>query len=109
MSKIKIYGTAYGGKWDKLHDCNRRIYNTVGISPTLTCCGGGNTEVKICEKQIPKVKIRKLTPKECFRLMDFDDEDYEKAKAVNSNSQLYKQAGNSIVVSVLEHIFGEML
>lgn len=71
--------------------------------------GGGNTEVKICEKQIPKVKIRKLTPKECFRLMDFDDEDYEKAKAVNSNSQLYKQAGNSIVVSVLEHIFGEML
>ena len=37
-----------------------------------------------------QVRIRKLTPKECFRLMDFDDEDFEKAAQVNSNSQLYK-------------------
>lgn len=56
-----------------------------------------------------QVRIRKLTPKECFRLMDFDDEDFEKAAKVNSNSQLYKQAGNSIVVAVLKAIFGEML
>lgn len=55
------------------------------------------------------VRIRKLTPKECWRLMGFTDEDYEKAKEVNSDSQLYKQAGNSIVVNVLEAIFKEML
>ena len=41
--------------------------------------------------------------------MGFDDEDYEKAKTVNSDSQLYKQAGNSIVVDVLEAIFKEMM
>lgn len=54
------------------------------------------------------LRIRKLTPKECFRLMGFDDEDFEKAEAVNSNTQLYKQAGNSIVVDVLENIFSEL-
>lgn len=54
-------------------------------------------------------RIRKLTPKECWRLMDFDDADFEKAEKVNSNAQLYKQAGNSIVVSVLEVIIGEMV
>ena len=52
-----------------------------------------------------KVRIRRLTPKECWRLMDFPDEAYEKAAQVNSNTQLYKQAGNSIVVACLEHIF----
>lgn len=51
------------------------------------------------------LRIRKLTPKECWRLMGFSDEDFEKASKVNSNSQLYKQAGNSIVVNVLEEIF----
>lgn len=55
------------------------------------------------------LKIRKLTPKECWRLMGFDDSDFEKAEAVNSNTQLYKQAGNSIVVDVLEYIFGALL
>lgn len=48
--------------------------------------------------------VRKLTPKECYRLMGFDDEDFVKAEAVNSNTQLYKQAGNSIVVDVVEHL-----
>ena len=55
------------------------------------------------------VRIRKLTPKECWRLMGFDDEDFDRAKEVNSDTQLYKQAGNSIVVDVLEAIFKEML
>src|SRR5574344_1824835 len=54
-------------------------------------------------------KIRKLTPKECSRLMGFDDEDFEKASQVNSNAQLYKQAGNSIVVNVLEEILTNLL
>lgn len=57
-----------------------------------------------------KIKIRKLTPKECWRLMGFTDNDFEKAKiAGNSNTQLYKQAGNSIVVKVLEKIFKNLL
>lgn len=56
-----------------------------------------------------KYRIRKLTPKECFRLMDFDDADYEAASKVNSDTQLYKQAGNSIVVAVLEEIFRQMI
>jgi len=54
-------------------------------------------------------RIRKLTPKECWRLMAFTDEDFHKAEQVNSNTQLYKQAGNSIVVKVLESIFKQML
>ena len=54
------------------------------------------------------LRIRKLTPKECWRLMGFDDEDFEKASKVNSNTQLYKQAGNSIVVNVLAAIFKEL-
>ena len=54
------------------------------------------------------LRIRKLTPKECWRLMGFDDEDFYKAEAVNSNSQLYKQAGNSIVVDVIEKIYEKL-
>ena len=53
-------------------------------------------------------RIRKLTPRECWRLMGFDDIDFDKAAKVNSNSQLYKQAGNSIVVNVLEAILREL-
>ena len=55
------------------------------------------------------LRIRKLTPKECWRLMGFDDEDYEKAAKANSNTQLYKQAGNSIVVNVLMAIFKQLI
>ena len=54
-------------------------------------------------------RIRKLTPKECWRLMGFDDKDFEKAEKVNSSTQLYKQAGNSIVVNVLEGILRNLL
>ena len=54
------------------------------------------------------LRIRKLTPKECFRLMGFNDSDYEAASKVVSNSQLYKQAGNSIVVDVLYYILIEL-
>lgn len=54
-------------------------------------------------------RIRKLTPLECWRLMGFDDDDFYKAAQVNSNTQLYKQAGNSIVVNVLEGILTNLL
>ena len=68
----------------------------------MTTCGGGNTQVKIKDGN----NIRKLVPLEYWRLMSFDDEDFYKAQNVGiSNSQLYKQAGNSIVVKVLEKIF----
>ena len=55
------------------------------------------------------LRIRKLTPKECWRLMGFDDSDFDKASKVNSNTQLYKQAGNSIIVNVLYYILKELL
>lgn len=54
-------------------------------------------------------RVRKLTPRECWRLMGFSDEDFAKARPTNSDTQLYKQAGNSIVVPVLEAIFREMI
>ena len=59
-------------------------------------------------KEPRSLRIRKLTPKECWRLMGFADEDLEKAERVCSNTQLYKQAGNSIVVNVLMAIFKEL-
>jgi len=55
------------------------------------------------------LRIRKLTPCECWLLMGFDKADFKKAEAVNSNTQLYKQAGNSIVVNVLEAILTNLL
>ncbi len=58
---------------------------------------------------VDNLRIRKLTPLECWRLMGIDDEDFYKAQSVVSNSQLYKQAGNSIVVDVLVEIFRGLL
>lgn len=55
------------------------------------------------------LRIRKLTPRECWRLMDISDDDYDKASKVCSNSQLYKQAGNAIVVNVLVQIFKNLI
>lgn len=53
--------------------------------------------------------VRKLTPRECWRLMGFTDSDFDKARAVCSDTQLYKQAGNSIVVNVLEEILKKLV
>lgn len=75
-------------------------------APTLRASRYG-LKVKECD-EMNNLKIRKLTPKECYRLMGFDDEDFYKAEAVNSNSQLYKQAGNSIVVDVIEKIYEKL-
>lgn len=58
---------------------------------------------------VENLRIRKLTPKECFRLMGFNDQEFERAAKVSSNAQLYKQAGNSIVVNVLVEIFRKLL
>ena len=81
---------------------NRDERTYYDYSPTLRADRNG---LKVCNN----LHIRKLTPKECFRLMGFDDESFQKAEVVNSNTQLYKQAGNSIVVDVLEELFCMML
>ena len=82
-------------------DISCRAYKEGKISGTVTTC----EVMKILTNDLA---IRKLTPKEYWRLMGFEDEDFEKASKVNSNTQLYKQAGNSIVVNVLVEIFRQM-
>lgn len=67
---------------------------------TITAQG----QLGVLMESYPTVRIRKLTPKECWRLQGFTDEQFEKAAAVNSNSQLYKQAGNAVTVNVVEEI-----
>lgn len=57
---------------------------------------------------VESFRVRKLTPKECYRLMGFTDEQFDRSQAFSSDSQLYKQAGNSIVVDVLYYIFGKL-
>jgi site-specific DNA-cytosine methylase len=79
-----------------------RIVHPEGVSPTIKENYGTVTAT------MQNLRIRKLTPKECWRLMGFADEDFYKAEKVCSNSQLYKQAGNSIVVNVLMAIFKEL-
>lgn len=79
-----------------------RVIGGGNISPTL------QTEGSELYKLESEYRIRKLTPRECWRLMDFSDEDFDKASEVNSNTQLYKQAGNSIVCNVLVAIFGQL-
>lgn len=90
-------------------------YGTVisenGISSTLATGthGYANNCVLINQATVETVyRIRKLTPKECWRLMGYTDEDFEKASKVNSNTQLYKQAGNAIVKQVLMAIFSQL-
>ena len=75
-----------------------------GIAQTIKTA----IEVGIVVKKL-NLTIRKLTPKEAWRLMGFDDTSFERAAKVNSNSKLYKQAGNSIVVNVLVALFSQLL
>ena len=111
---------------DTIDAFNMRV-NKSGISPTITTRPEGfKTAIIVVDEPIvydgyngvvkrngqgiieSAVRIRKLTPKECWRLMGFDDESYIKAAKVTSHSKLYKQAGNSIDVDVLTEIFREL-
>ncbi|HHQ0277382.1 TPA: DNA cytosine methyltransferase [Listeria monocytogenes] len=138
------------GKLPGPHEQNSRVYDTEGVSPTLTTMQGGGQEPKIKVKEATKkgfadafpgdsinishpdsetrrgrvgkqlantlltgeeqavvendFRIRKLTPRECWRLQGFPDWAFDRAAQVNSNSQLYKQAGNSVTVNVIEVI-----
>lgn len=78
---------------------------TDGICPTLTeAMGMGGGQVPV---HTYGVRIRKLTPRECWRLMGFPDEEFDRVHGI-SNSQLYKQAGNSIVVNVLSALLSQL-
>lgn len=73
-------------------------------APTLASNSWQENNLLAIKEAITNFRIRKLTPKECWRLQGFPDWAFDKAQAVNSNSQLYKQAGNSVTVNVIEAI-----
>ena len=81
---------------------NGNVFSEDGLAPTLTTNKGEGNKI------LTGIRIRKLTPKETFRLMGFSDSAYDAASKVVSNSQLYKQSGNSIVVDVLYYILVEL-
>jgi DNA (cytosine-5)-methyltransferase 1 len=90
---------------DSGYEQNRRVYSSEGLSPTISA-----RDYKDAKKVYHECRIRKLTPLECMRLMGFDDEDYLRLKENNiSNSQIYKMAGNSIVVDVIENILKSLI
>lgn len=75
----------------------------VNMQGTSNCLTSVQKDNLLLEK--PQYRIRKLTPRECGRLMGVSDEDIDKMAAVNSNTQLYKQFGNSIVVDIMCAMF----
>ena len=81
-----------------------RVYAISGISPAISTIQGG--------LRMPLWKteegVRKSTPKECFRLQGWTDDYFERAAFVNSDSQLYKQAGNGVTVNVIQAIAEKM-
>lgn len=128
------HGILVAGKLPGNHDQNSRVYDTNGLAPTLSTMQGGGQEPKIIQRGhgynqggehdiAPTLtsnsyhennhlsdgfRIRKLTPRECWRLQGFPDWAFDKAQEVNSNSQLYKQAGNSVTVNVIAEIAKEL-
>lgn len=124
------HGIVIAGHLPSARQQSSRVYATEGLAPTLSTMQGGDQEPKIIQKGRGHNKggrhvisptlssqswqennllqnnhrIRKLTPKECWRLQGFPDWAFDKASQVNSNSQLYKQAGNSVTVPVIEAI-----
>ena len=103
----KLVGGLGEKDWGKQWRQGNRVYDSEAIAMALQAQpvgnAGGNSYLYKTD-----YRIRKLTPKECAKLMKFSDEDANKMLEVNSNTQVYKQCGNSIVVSVLEAIFCQM-
>ena len=100
-----------GGRETKIFQTGRG-FNKGGvhnIAPTITKNSyQENNFLIIKEAKTRRGRIRKLTPKECWRLQGFPDWAFERAEKVNSKSQLYKQAGNSVTVNVIEAIAKEL-
>ena len=106
----------WGGYNEKMHEICRRVYSIEGAAPTQNCCGGGNLETKIAVDKDgnvvidgKRVRIRKLTEKERFRLQGVKDEDFEKIAQNQSKSSLCHLSGDSICVDVLMAIFKQMI
>lgn len=89
---------------------NDREIKDIAPTQTTTCgCTTSSSTVLISENGKNFMRIRRLSPLECWKLMGFDDSDFYKAKSIGiSDTQAYKMAGNSIVVNVLEFIFEEL-
>ena len=88
---------------------NRRVYGTDGLAPTMLTCAGGFTERKIGYNDMGKLRIRKLTEGECMRFMGFEKKDTEACREVGlSRANIYHQAGDSLVTTVMVGIFGEL-
>lgn len=103
----KGYAEIYEGDSVNLEQPNsktRRGRVGKGCAQTLTT----SCNQAVIEPEAKSFRVRKLTPKECYRLMGFTDEQFDRSQAFSSDSQLYKQAGNSIVVDVLYYIFGKL-
>lgn len=79
-----------------------RVQDKGSICPAITAESNGLCRIE------NQYRIRKLTPKECWRLMGFSDWDFQKAEEVNSSTQLYKQAGNSLVKTVMAAILSQL-
>ena len=86
-----------------------RVYSSDGLAVAHPASIPGGSYRYMFEEKSQETeyeyRIRKLTPRECGRLMGVSDSDIDKMEEVNSNTQLYKQFGNSIVVPVMEHLF----
>lgn len=119
----------------KGQDCIRRVYRKDGVAPTLSTMQGGQRQPKIIDdtygyddklreysdvsptlragrqglKVDDQIRVRRLTPRECWRLMGYSDADFDKAKKAGlSDARLYKLAGNGIVLDVAKAILGEL-
>ena len=110
MNKCVMIGSVHAPSFTEM---TGRVYSTEGLSSCVrTFCGGGQ-ETKIAifggNENMGRLRIRKLTEGECYRLMGFEKKDTEACKAAGqSKATIYHQAGDSICVPVLVGIFGEL-
>lgn len=99
------YAEAFEGDSVNLeHPNSKTRRGRVGKQIAQTLTTSCNQAAVVSHKELESLCLRRLTPKECFRLMGFSDSDFECVTPINSDTQLYKQAGNSIVVDVAEEL-----
>lgn len=98
LARVKVMPILTPDRLEKRQN-GRRLKNEG--EPSFTLTSQDRHGVLIADDRI---KIRKLTPRECFRLQGFTDEQFDRAAAVNSETQLYKQAGNAVTVNVVKEI-----
>ena len=96
-------GGCFDGNYPDSETRRGRVQEGGNVTPTLTAEASNQIYLNVDEW-----RIRRLTPRECWRLMGYSDEDFEKAKSVTTDTQLYKQAGNAIVKQVLMAIFSQL-